>query len=104
MIVLEDNDLVHLGAGQYQVFNAGPARPKSAAAAGAAGKGARPPTAVSRALQTLEMEVSQIMKARCTCDVYLVLFNLRQDKGRDAHGMLRWPGRCRRWRWECHRS
>ncbi|GAB4823479.1 hypothetical protein N2152v2_010525 [Parachlorella kessleri] len=55
VIVLEDNDLVHLGAGQYQVFNAGPTRPKSAAAAGE-GKGARPPTAVSRALQTLEME------------------------------------------------
>jgi hypothetical protein len=77
VMVLEDNDLVHLRGGLYEVFNAGPARPKSAAVAGAGagangaagtGKGSsRLPATVSRALLTLEMEVSQIMKVRSLC-------------------------------------
>ena len=51
--MLEDSDLVHLAGGDYQVYNAAELR--------GAGGGA-PPTAVARALETLEIEVSQIMK------------------------------------------
>jgi hypothetical protein len=56
--VLEDNDLVHLKDGAYALFNTAERQ-----ADGGGGDGeARKPVAVSRALQTLEMEVSQIMK------------------------------------------
>lgn len=75
VIVLEDSDLVHLKDGAYSLFNASDmmrSPSKSAAAYGADDGGAgggeggqrevKPLVAVERALQTLEMEVSQIMK------------------------------------------
>ena len=68
MIVLEDSDLVHLKDGAYSLFNAAERKAEAVAAAGATGNAsgqasARPKAvAVQRALQTLEMEVSQIMK------------------------------------------
>ena len=57
VIVLEDNDLVHLRGDTYEIFNAGGRR-----SAGGAGGSPRPLTPVRRVLHTLEMEVSQIMK------------------------------------------
>ncbi|KAL4452541.1 hypothetical protein ABPG75_008203 [Micractinium tetrahymenae] len=66
VIVLEDSDVVHLQGGAYTLFNAAERNAELAAAgaagAAAGGAGRVPPVAVSRALQTLEMEVSQIMK------------------------------------------
>lgn len=64
VIVLEDSDLVHLKDGSYTLFNAAERKAEAAAAAGAAGQSSPRPKAVAvqRALQTLEMEVSQIMK------------------------------------------
>jgi glucosamine--fructose-6-phosphate aminotransferase (isomerizing) len=67
VIVLEDSDLVHLKDGSYSLFNAAERKAEAAAAAtagGTAGQAAPRPKAVAvqRALQTLEMEVSQIMK------------------------------------------
>jgi len=47
VIVLEDNDVVHLRAGAYGIFNASITERH---------------TAVPRLLETLNMEVSQIMK------------------------------------------
>lgn len=69
--MLEDSDLVHLKDGAYTLFNAAERRAEEEASAGAsAGAGAggtprrRQLPAVQRALQTLEMEVGQIMKVR----------------------------------------
>ena len=67
VIVLEDSDLLHLNDGAYSLFNAADRHHAAEAAAqgGAGAWAAAPrgkPVAVARALQTLEMEVSQIMK------------------------------------------
>ncbi|KAL4421718.1 hypothetical protein ABPG77_002334 [Micractinium sp. CCAP 211/92] len=63
VIVLEDSDVVHLQDGAYTLFNAAERDAELEAAGAATGGAARaPPVAVSRALLTLEMEVSQIMK------------------------------------------
>lgn len=63
VIVLEDSDVVHLQGGAYTLFNAAERNAELASGAELAG-GSRPRSApqVSRVLQTLEMEVSQIMK------------------------------------------
>lgn len=61
-MVLEDNDLVHLRGGDYEVYNAGGR--KKPAGLGAVGGGGPAAAPISRALLTLEMEVSQIMKVR----------------------------------------
>ena len=50
MIVLEDNDLLHLARGTYAIYNV--SKDESGAAYGS----------VSRALSTLDMEVNSIMK------------------------------------------
>ena len=65
--MLEDSDLLHLKDGAYSLFNAADRHHAAEAAAlgGAGAGGGAPrskPVAVARALQTLEMEVSQIMK------------------------------------------
>ena len=57
--MLEDSDLVHLKDGAYFLFNAAERKAEENAAAGSPRLKA---VAVQRALQTLEMEVSQIMK------------------------------------------
>ena len=64
MIVLEDSDLLHLKDGAYSLFNAERQLAGAGAGSGAPGEPAvrGKPVAVARALQTLEMEVSQIMK------------------------------------------
>ncbi|KAL6779853.1 ATF1 [Auxenochlorella protothecoides x Auxenochlorella symbiontica] len=53
VIVLEDNDLAHIWAGGYEILNA---------EREGDGDGIEAPRPVPRSLQTLEMEVSQIMK------------------------------------------
>lgn len=62
VIVLEDSDVVHLQDGAYTLFNAAERNAEAGVAGGGGGRAA--PVAVSRALLTLEMEVSQIMKVR----------------------------------------
>ena len=56
--MLEDSDLVHLKDGAYFLFNAAEHKAEEAAD----GSPRLKAVAVQRALQTLEMEVSQIMK------------------------------------------
>ena len=57
VVVLEDGDLVHLQGGGYSVYNLAQMHDGSGTPDAASRE-------VSRALQTLEMEVSQIMKVR----------------------------------------
>ena len=79
VIYLEDNDIVHMKGGEYTVFNWSDVD--------------SPSVEVRRTIQTLTMEVSQIMKAsRAGCGAGRHLLSLAGGQGSCAFRGISSPG------------